>query len=55
MKIKKTRISFRVHRICHCRVIALFISLSQGHDIWITDCVLSVDDLINFGLNSLNL
>ena len=25
MKIKKTRIFFLVHRICHCRVIALFI------------------------------
>ena len=24
MKIKKTRICFLVHRICHCRVIALF-------------------------------
>ena len=25
MKIKKTRIFFLVHEICHCRVIALFI------------------------------
>ena len=24
MKIKKTRVFFLVHRICHCRVIALF-------------------------------
>ena len=42
-------------QLSHCKPIYLEKHLSWDHDIWLTDCVQGVDDLINFWQNSVNI